>query len=269
MKTRNPKSEIRNKFKIKKLKFSKASDLSEFGNLNFPLLNLFRIWWRSARTFGFRIWMGLFVLLYAGRVPAATNPISADDIPPLRPPRPELPPGFWEQYGGWVVAGGAVLLCLLAGMVWLLFRPKPPVPLPPATQARKELEPLGRQPEDGALLSRVSQVVRHYIGAAFGLPPGELTTGEFCRVLAGAEQVGPQLSTAVGDFLRQCDQRKFAPAPALPPLGAVPRALQLIETAEARQGELRRQQEEARQQRKSEIRKSLRTATKSETNPNA
>jgi hypothetical protein len=165
---------------------------------------------------------------------AATNPISADDIPPLRPVRPEIPPSFWEQNGlGVVIAAGSCVL-LVAAVVWLLVRPKPPVPVPPAVQARRELEPLRQQPEDGALLSRVSQVLRRYVAAAFGLPTGELTTAEFSRAIDGYEQIGPELSAACLDFLRQCDQRKFAPIPPLPPLGAVSRALQLIEIAEAR-----------------------------------
>jgi len=183
------------------------------------------------------------LLLGSAVLPAATNPISADEIPPLRAPRAELPPDFWEQYGSLVIVGCVLSLMAIAGVVWLLSRPKPPVLVPPAARARRELELLRQQPEDGALLSRVSQIVRHYISARFGLPPGELTTTEFCRVLAGAEQVGPDLSSAVGEFLRQCDWRKFAPAPPSLPLGVVPRAFQLIETAQAWQAELRRQRE--------------------------
>ena len=49
------------------------------------------------------------------------------------------------------------------------------------------------RPEDGALLSQVSQILRHYVVAAFDLPPGELTTAEFCRAIAGHARIGPEL----------------------------------------------------------------------------
>jgi hypothetical protein len=38
----------------------------------------------------------------------------------------------------------------------------------------------------------------------------------------------------VAGFLLQCDERKFAPQPVQPPLGAVTQATQLIDQAETR-----------------------------------
>ncbi len=145
-----------------------------------------------------------------------------------------MPPDFWEQYGLWVVLGAAFLLTSVCVAAWFLARPKPPVVVPPEVQARKALEPLRQQPEDGALLSRVSQILRHYIAAAFGLPPEELTTAEFCRAIAGHERAGPDLAAALSDFLRQCDQRKFSPPAPAPPLSAVAQALRLIDQTQAR-----------------------------------
>jgi hypothetical protein len=106
--------------------------------------------------------------------------------------------------------------------------------VPPDVQARQALEPLRRQPEDGLLLSRVSQVLRHYVAAAFNLPLGELTTAEFCRAIAGHAQIGPDLSAALSDFLRLCDQDKFSPPAPVPPLNAVAQALKLIDETQAR-----------------------------------
>jgi len=157
-----------------------------------------------------------------------------DDIPPLRPPHAEIPPTLWEQYGLWVILFGVLVLGLVCVAAWFLTRPKPPVIVPPEVQARQALEPLREQPEDGALLSRVSQILRHYVIAAFDLPPGELTTAEFCRAIAGHGQIGPELSTAFSEFLRQCDQRKFAPPAPAPPFGAVAQALKLIDEAQTR-----------------------------------
>ncbi len=138
-----------------------------------------------------------------------------------------------------MISLGCFALAVAAALVWFLTRPKPPVILPPAVQARQALEALRQLAEDGALLSRVSQILRRYFAAAFGLPPGELTTAEFCRALAGLEPVGSELAGEVSDFLRQCDQRKFAPAAPAPPLGAVAQALKLIDLAEARLAWLR------------------------------
>jgi hypothetical protein len=176
---------------------------------------------------------------------AATNPPAPDAIPPLRPPRGEIAPTFWEQNGLWVAIAGVLLLAVIAAAVWWLRRTRPPVTVPPDVQARQALEPLRQQPEDGAVLSRISQVLRRYVSAAFGLPPGEMTTAEFCRAIADQGRLGTELSTRLGDFLRQCDERKFAPSVATPALGAAEQALRLLEQSEARRAELR-QADEAR-----------------------
>jgi hypothetical protein len=185
-------------------------------------------------SFGFRIFALSATLATAAPLLASTNTISADEIPALRPPRTEMEPTFWEQYGAWPVVGGLLVLAIVGVGLWLLLRSRPQAPIPPATQARHDLEPLRNQPETGLLLSRVSQVLRHYAAAAFGLPAGELTTTEFASAIAGQEQVGPELSGAMSQFLRDCDQRKFAQLPPPQPLGAVDQAANLIELAEAR-----------------------------------
>jgi len=161
---------------------------------------------------------------------------ASDEIPALRPPRGEIPPTFGERYGGWLVVATVLLAAAAFVTIRWLLRQKPTVVLPPEIVARTELAALRGQPETGAVLSRVSQAVRHYFAAAFRLAPGELTTTEFCRELAGQNQITPELSARVGDFLRQCDERKFAPV--APPAGnAAAEALNLVELAEARRAE--------------------------------
>jgi len=168
---------------------------------------------------------------------AATN--SPDAIPPLRPPRAEIAPTFWEQNGLWVAIAGLLLLAVIAAAVWWLRRTRPPVMVLPYLRARQALEPLRQQPEDGAVLSQVSQILRRYVSAAFGLPPGEMTTADFCRAIADQGRLGAELSAKVADFLRRCDERKFAPSAPTAALGAAEQALKLLEQAEARRAELR------------------------------
>jgi hypothetical protein len=192
-------------------------------------------------TFGLRI---LAILAYPWTsfltLAADTNVDSELPTSSLLPPRGEIPPSFWEQYGTWIVLGAVLFLLLLAFVVWLIIRPKPPVLVPYAVQARQELEPMRQLPEDGNLLSRTSQILRRYVAAMFGLPPGELTTTEFCQVILNDPKIGAELARETSEFLRGCDVRKFAPWPSEPPPGAVSRALGIIDGAERRLAELTR-----------------------------
>jgi len=185
--------------------------------------------------FGLRISLCALLVAHACRG-ATTN--APDTIPPLRPPRGEIAPNFWDLYGVWVVIIGAVLLVAIGGALWRVTRPKPAVTVPPEVQARTALGSLLNQPEDGALLSRVSQILRHYVSAAFGWPPGEMTTTDFCRAVADDGRLGRELSTSLSGFLQECDQRKFAPPTPAPGLGAAAKALKLVDAAEAHRAEL-------------------------------
>jgi hypothetical protein len=231
MKGRNPKSEGRRKAEIRRPKSEAGSTTTR----------------RAAPLFGFRPSDFLRISVFGLRISAlgaATNP-PADAIPTLGPPRGEIAPAFWEQYGVWVIIAGALLLGVIGVVVWWLRRPGPAVVVPPSVEARQALEPLRPQAEDGQLLSRVSQILRRYVSTACGLPPGEMTTADFCRAIADQDWLGPDLSSALGDFLRKCDECKFAPAAPAAALGAVAQALKLIELAEARRAELH-QADEAR-----------------------
>ena len=196
----------------------------------------------SHRHLFFAISLSFVLLSFPGSLLAFTNS-RPNDIPPLRPPRKEMPPTYWEQRGGLVVVSGVVLLGVIFAGIWFARRARPQVTVPPEVQARAALEAIRGQPETGAVLSTVSQNLRHYITAAFDLPPQELTTTEFCRVVAHNESIGPQLATAISEFLRRGDQRKFAPSADAQPLEAVPQAFRLIEMSEARRAELRRAQQ--------------------------
>ena len=86
------------------------------------------------------------------------------------------------------------------------------------------LDRFGRKPRE---------ILRRYWAAAFQLPPGERTTAEFSRALATRPVPDAELSAAAVDFLRRCDERKFSPAPAAVPPGAVKGALEFIARTEA------------------------------------
>jgi hypothetical protein len=238
VKVRNPKSEIRRK----------AEGRSACGTWPFPTTATQGRTGRRKCLFGFRIsdflrvsGFGFRVLFAATSLLAAqplfavaTNAPANDEIPHLRPPHAEIPATFWDQYSAWVILAGVLVMALVGAAIWFFTRPKPPVVVPPDLLARKALEPLRQQPEDGALLSRISQVLRHYVAAAFDLPPGELTTAEFCGAITGHPLIGPELSAALSAFLRLCDQDKFSPPAPVPPLSGVAQALKLIDQAQAR-----------------------------------
>jgi hypothetical protein len=181
------------------------------------------------------VWLVASVPLFAN-----TNYSRAEEIPKLRPPRGEIPLTFWEKNGRWVVSGGVALMALAGAGIWFLTRPKPAEAVLPEVLARRQLERLRGRAEDGTVLSRVSQALRHYMVAAFEMPSEEMTTSEFCRIVASETRIGPELAKAFGDFLRRCDERKFTPPAPRPDLGAVVEALKLIEATEARRTELRK-----------------------------
>jgi len=164
---------------------------------------------------------------------------SADDIVPLRPALPEIPPTIWEMYGGWIVLGIVVVVALKAALIWWLMQPRPFEPEPIEAQTKRELEALRQRAEDGKTLSQISRCVRRYFATAFELSAGELTTTEFCQALAASGKCGGELVAPVSDFLRRADERKFAPVSAAQSGGAVDEALKLFHAGEARRSELR------------------------------
>ena len=150
-------------------------------------------------------------------------------LPALIPAYGEIPPTFWEQNGTVVIIDVIVFLAVAVAVAWEIFRPKPAPVLPPEKIAREALARLRVQPEDGKLLSEVSQIVRRYVGAVFGFPGGEMTTAEFCAAISRHEKIGTELSGAIASFLRECDVRKFSPANSATPVNAVQRALELVD----------------------------------------
>lgn len=154
---------------------------------------------------------------------------AATNAPPaLVPAYGEIAPTFWEQHEILVSIGGITLLVLTTLAVWKIMQPKPAVILPPEVVAREALNKLLQQPEDGKLLSEVSQVLRGYGGAVFQIPGAELTTAEFCIALMQIEKNDPSLRESISNFLRECDVRKFSTADGTAPSNTVSRALEIV-----------------------------------------
>jgi hypothetical protein len=177
-------------------------------------------------------WLFLFFAAFSAF--AQINSDDSEAPAKLLPPYGEMPSSFWQQHDvliGWLTAAFVVAAAVI---VAILLRRKPVIVLPPETQARRALNALVARPEDGVALSEVSQTLRQYFVAAFQLPAEESTTAEFCRILAADQRIGAELSGAVGDFLGQCDVRKFSPSPEAQSMGAVSQALTLIGKAEDR-----------------------------------
>jgi hypothetical protein len=171
--------------------------------------------------------------------PLAAIAASTNALPALAPAYGEMSPTFWEQDGSAVIIASSALAILAILFVWKFLRPKPVPILPPEIVAREALVKLQRQPEDGKLLSDVSQILRRYVVAVLQFPSGELTTAEFCAAIIINQRLGAELARTVSGFLRECDVRKFSPANSVQPLDAATRALELIQQIEIQREKLK------------------------------
>jgi hypothetical protein len=172
-----------------------------------------------------------FLLLIFSKLSlSAQTPANA--LSPLSPAYPEMPPTFWERHESTIVIAGLAVLAVVFLFLRVWLRPKPPVVLPLEALTRQALMRLQGQPEDGKMLSEISQLLRRYFSAALDFPAGELTTAEFSTALAGCTRISAELAGAVSDFLRECDERKFSTATATAPAGAAQRALEILSLAE-------------------------------------
>lgn len=226
---RRPKSEHRKKVEIRVAKTRRTVG-SGGGLLLFPEASL-----RLGSLF-----CSFLFLCVAGTM-LAGEPNGASELPAssLNPPRGEIPPSLWELYGGWIIAGSAVAVAVLAAGIWFWTRPKPEEKEPCVVTARRELQTLAGKEEDPAVLVATSQILHRYIAASFSMPGDQMTTREFCEGMFKNSELGVELARETAEFLQQCDVRKFAPAPPKGSLGAVATALAIIERAEQRLAHLR------------------------------
>jgi Domain of unknown function (DUF4381) len=178
-----------------------------------------------------------------------TNSELADQIPQLKPPHGEIPPGFWEQYGIWVIVAGLIFVYLVAWVIWLVMRKRKPMSRPPEVEANEALAAIRGQPENGETLAEISRIVKTYFVRAFNLPPQEHTTAEIAVLARESRQIGPGLGQDLGAYLAELDRRKFALGTQIAGRPALEQAEELIQASEGRRKELRaREQAAAKQQ---------------------
>ena len=115
---------------------------------------------------------------------------------------------------GYLVWGAAALV-LLGRSVRTLFRPAPPVP--PHVAAIRALEALHHRKlwqnnQHKLYYSGLSDIVRTYIAARFGIGAMEMTSDEILTLLRRGELVSPKSATDLAEVLRDADLVKFAKA---------------------------------------------------------
>ena len=142
--------------------------------------------------------------------------------PQATPAPPEIrdiaPPVDVFPWPPWMVGIAiAVTVVILGVVVWLIVRAirrRPgAAPLTPRALALRELETLRAQVnglDPYAFSVRVSDVLRGYIEAQFGLRAKEQTSPEFLASLAGASQFADEDRALLARFLEKCDLIKFA-----------------------------------------------------------
>jgi hypothetical protein len=165
---------------------------------------------------------------------SASAQTDTNALPTLAPAYGELPPTFWEQHQTAIIIGGFLLILAQSLFLWKMLMRLQPAVEPPENIARAALNRLLDEPEDGKLLSEVSQILRRYIGAVFQMRGETLTTSEFTAEILRHEKIGPELAGKISGFLRECDARKFAPKKNAAALDAVETALDFITQLEPR-----------------------------------
>lgn len=145
-------------------------------------------------------------------------------------------PAWWQN--PWVIAGIALAVIALVVLVWkYLPKPKPAPPQvviptgpPEDLEALKRLDALRQkltQLGHYSLSIEVSDILRDYVSARFGLPMKFQTTLEFLETASQNEALQAAHRGELGRFLGFCDLVKFAKGEA-----NLAQQTQLLDTAE-------------------------------------
>jgi hypothetical protein len=150
------------------------------------------------------------------------SPASPAPAAPPQQPLPEIkdiaPPVDVFPWPWWMVAIAIAVVLLIVGMmVWAMMRsakrrPPPPPPLPRdiALRALEELRARVEHETPYAFSVAVSDTLRTYIGAQYGLHAREQTSPEFLADIAHSVKFSARDKDLLGRFLESCDLIKFA-----------------------------------------------------------
>ena len=145
----------------------------------------------------------------AAPVPSKVLPSSEDDIRDIRQPRHVPSPWPWVA-----AAAGVFVLSAIGFAAWKRFRRQNSCALLPSEVALQDLERarmLMNTDYAREYCFAVSQIIRRYIEAQFGIHAPRLTTEEFLRELVEARETRlTSHCTLLSDFLQHCDLAKFA-----------------------------------------------------------
>ena len=145
----------------------------------------------------------------------------------------------------WVIIAAFLVVALLGGLLWWFLIRKKDKPL---TSREAALAALGKLREQVAVGSDhdfgigVSNVLRRFLGEAFGLAAPRQTTEEFLNSLQGSLRFLESEQAALADFLHHADYLKYAQGEA-----TSDQRMALIESAESfvRSGEQSEKKEAA------------------------
>ena len=131
----------------------------------------------------------------------------------------------------WVLVVVFLTVALIGGLLWWFFSRRKIKPLTPRESALEALSKLRSQVSEGSdhdFGVGVSDVLRRFLGEAFGLAAPRQTTEEFLSSLHGSLRFMEQEQEALSEFLHQSDYLKYARGEA-----TSDQRLALIEAAES------------------------------------
>lgn len=139
----------------------------------------------------------------------------AEQLRPARAMLAELQGPWWARYWPWLAAGALALCGAVGALLFWLRRAEQRARTTAFERAMQRLERLQRRglpasAELDAWYVELSDIVRRYIEARFGLRAPELTTEEFLAEAGRSADLTPSHRSLLSAFLERCDRVKFA-----------------------------------------------------------
>jgi len=142
------------------------------------------------------------------RIPSTPPP----EIRDIAPPVDVFPYPLWM-----IIVAGCFAAAVIGVIVWLIVRsimrrpaPPPPTPRELALRALEALRQQAPTMQPYAFSIAVSDVLRTYVGAAYGLHAPRQTSPEFLAAISGYAKFTDADRSLLAGFLGHCDLIKFA-----------------------------------------------------------